>query len=110
MAHSTFFLLLDRYQKIVGGMIFFALAGAAFGKWSGAPVSGIECCLAAAGYSFWFLVYTLTRYENYLHTRYPRDGSLGESPYTTSQYALTRTLGYSAVIFFIMGMVMVVTP
>lgn len=108
VTHATFFLLIDRYQKVAGWMIAVAFATACYGRWRGTPESGVQCCLEAAFYAFAFIVYTLTRYENYLQTVYRRDGRIGESPYTTSQYALTRTLGYSAVIFLLMGVAMVV--
>jgi hypothetical protein len=107
VTHATFTLLLDRYQKISGWMIATSLAGAAYGRWRGSEESGVQCCLLAALYAFFFIVYTVTRYEGYLHSKYRQDGRTGESPYTTSQYALTRTMGYSAVIFLLMGITMV---
>lgn len=105
--HATFILLIDRYQKVAGWMIATSLVAAGYGRWSGSAEAGVQCCLEAALFAFCFLVYMLTRYEAYLHAKYRQDGRIGDSPYTTSQYALTRTLGYSAVIFLLMGIVMV---
>lgn len=103
VTHATFFLLLDRYTKIASGIIVAGMAGGFYERWRG-DMLGANTCFAAALYALFFVLYVTGRYANYLNTVYQRDGRIGESPYTTSQYALTRTLGYSATIFLLMGL------
>ncbi len=105
MAESTFTLLLGHYLRITQGMVvadaLIAFAGARLTL----PLAAVSCSLAGAVYGILFMVYTTASYEKYVHARYRRDGSAGESPYTTSSYALVRTLGYSTVMFTIGGLV-----
>ena len=78
---------------------------AVYGAKHEVPVGARDFLLAGAVYGILFLVWTLLAYQRYLHARYPRDGSPGVSPYTTAQYALTRTLGYSTVVFSLGGLI-----
>jgi hypothetical protein len=104
-AESTFTLLLGHYMRLVQGMVIADVLLAFADARLEVPFAAESCCLAGAIYGLLFLVWLLTHYEYYVHQRYRRDGSAGFSPYTTAQYAMTRTLGYSTVLFTIAGLV-----
>lgn len=107
-AHGTFSLLIDRYLFIARMMIAVDLLAALVGKWNQASRDVEVCCLVGAAYAFLFSVWITTMFESYLHARYPRNGSAGTSPYTTSKLALTKALGISAVVFSLIGVAMAV--
>jgi hypothetical protein len=102
--NATFTLILNYLVKLTGGLIVMDVALGVFGRLHQVPKGAVDFCVAGAVYGILFLVHTITRYEFYLHVKYPRNGAVGISPYTTASYALTRTLGYSAVLFSVGGM------
>lgn len=105
-AHCSFNLLLTRYVGVLCFVIALDLITVAVGRYRNTTDAAVACVLAGAGYAFVLIVWLCVQYEIYLHHRYPKTGMPGESPYTTSRYALTRTLAWSAVIFSMMGVVM----
>ena len=104
-AASTFTLLLGHYLRLAQGMVVADVLLAFAGARLNLPMAAVYCSLAGAVYGLLFLVWILVRYEGYVHQRYRRDGSAGFSLYTTAQYAMTRTLGYSTVLFTMAGLV-----
>lgn len=109
VTHATFMLLYDRLYNIAWLMFVGGIALALYGKHEFVPKVASESCLAGALFALAFVVYLLLSYQKYLHARYPRNGAPGISPYTVNRYALTNTLGFSALIFFVMGVVLTVT-
>jgi len=101
--HGTFAIMLGTYLKFVGVMVVAGLGAALLGRWQHEADGIVAACLAGVLYAFLFALHTSVRYEHYLQTRYPRSGLLGPSPYSTSQYALTHALAWSAVTFIIYG-------
>lgn len=101
--HGTFAIMLGTYLKFVGLMVVAGLGMALLGRWQHEPDGVVAACLAGALYAFLFALHTTIRYELYLHSRYPRTGLIGTSPYTTAQYAMTHALAWSAVAFTIYG-------
>jgi hypothetical protein len=62
------------------------------------------CLLLAFVNALLFNGFLTLNYENYLATRYPRDGSQGVSSYTINKYALVLALGVSAVLLLLAGL------
>lgn len=106
--HGTFAIFLGTYIKFVGAMVAVSLGMALLARWQHEPDGIVFACLAGALYAFLFALHLTVRYEYFLHIRYPRNGSIGPSPYSVNQYALTHALGWSAVIFVVIGSAMAV--
>jgi hypothetical protein len=101
--HATFSLLLGYYVKIAGGMIAVCIAAALFSRWQHIGREIVLVCAAGALYAFLFVLWLVVVFEIYCHRRYLRSGALGPSIYGPNKYALTHALGWSAVIFTIIG-------
>lgn len=108
VAHSTFILIYDRLYNVAWWMMVAGMVVALYGRHEHVPSIVSEMCLFGSVFALLFVVYLLLCYQTYLHARYPRNGSIGYSTYTTNRYALTNALGFSALIFFAMGVVLTV--
>jgi hypothetical protein len=108
--HATFMLLIDKFLVIAGSIAVIGMMLALYDAHRSLPLVVTGSCLAAALYAFLFILHLVTSYQTYLHHRYQRSGMLGPSTYTTAKYALTNALGWSAVVFFIYGVVGSVRP
>lgn len=108
--HASFTLLIGRFLSIAGGIAVVGLLLALYDAHRDMPLAVTGSCLAGALYAFLFILHLTTSYQTYLHHRYQRSGVIGPSTYTTAKYALTNALGWSAVIFFIFGVLGSVRP
>ncbi len=106
--NATFTLILNYLVRLACGLIVMDVVLGVVGRLHQVPKGAVGLCVAGAVYGILFLVHTLVAYERYLHARYPRNGMMGISPYTTASYAMTRTLGYSTVAFSVGGLVLTV--
>jgi hypothetical protein len=105
VVHGSFLVIFQYFVKLASGLVVGDAALAVYGARHEVPFGARDFLLAGAVYGILFLVWTLLNYQIYLHARYKRDGTSGESTYTTARYAMTRTLVYSTVAFSLGGIV-----
>ena len=99
--HGTFISLYGPYGRIACGISIAGFIGAFV--FSYASPDAALCLFLSAIEALLFAVWLLFRYERYLHARYPRSGGLGASNYTKLAYAVTVSLGFSALFMFVLG-------
>jgi hypothetical protein len=105
VSHATFILIYDRLYNIAWWMMIAGVVTALYGRHEHVPAIVSEMCLFGSVFALLFVVYLLLCYQTYLHARYPRNGTIGSSVYTVNQYAWTNALGFSALIFFVLGVI-----
>jgi hypothetical protein len=106
--HGTFFLLLDRFRSTARTVILGSASMVGVAVYREMSSLIVHVGLMAAACAFLFDLWLLLQYNRYLAVKYPAGGQGGASPYTTWRYALTIALGLSAVVYFLLGVGMVV--
>lgn len=101
---GTFISILPFYQRLFWVIALIGVAGAVTDYVEGFGWAALLLLLAAI-YAFLFNGVMVYFYEVYLHSRYPRDGSQPRSNYTLGRYSLILSLGFSAVVLLLAGVI-----
>ncbi len=102
-AIGTFFALMPHWTRLFLFIATVSIVSAVILHCQGLGMPAL-CLLLAFVNALLFNGFLTLNYENYLATRYPRDGSQGVSSYTINKYALVLALGVSAVLLLLAGL------
>lgn len=102
-AMGTFFALMPHWTRLFLYIATVSIIGAAVTHGQGLGMPALLLLLAFVD-AVLFCGFMTLNYENYLAHKFPRDGSPGMSSYTIGKYALSLSLGFSAVILMLAGL------
>ena len=102
LGNGSFFGIFSIYRRLaytIFGVALLAALAAADKQWPPAAI----ICGAAAIYAFLFNGWAAYSYESYLHAKTVPPQGIGKSNYSAMKYALTLSLGVSAIVLFVTG-------
>lgn len=100
---GTFFPLMAHWTRLFLYIATVSLIAAVLAHCNGLKIPALLLLLAFVD-GLLFTAFMTINYENYLASRYPRNGQPGQSSYTIGKYALSLALGVSAVILLLAGL------